>query len=73
MDDLLNADEVFFTGTASEVTPIRSVEDNLISDGKVGALTLKLRDYYMNIVLGKNEEYSHWLSILNQDIPVNNF
>ena len=73
LEDLLCADEIFFTGTASEVTPIRSVEDNLIGDGIVGPITLKLKNDYMDIVLGKNERYSDWLSILNQDIPVNNF
>ena len=72
LENLLSADEVFFTGTASEVTPVRSIEDNLILDGGVGELTLKLRDYYMNIVLGNNDKYSDWLSILNHNIPANN-
>ena len=72
LEDLLSADEVFFTGTASEVTPVRSIDDNLISNGKVGLISLKLRDYYMDIVLGNNEKYSDWLSILNHDVPVNN-
>ena len=71
LDDLLSADEVFFTGTASEVTPIRSIDGNLISDGNVGELTLKLKDYYMNIVLGNNDQYSNWLSLLNHNSPVN--
>ena len=39
LENLLSADEVFFTGTASEVTPVRSIEDNLILDGGVGELT----------------------------------
>ena len=72
LEDLQNADEIFFTGTASEITPIRSIDDNLISDGNVGRITLKLRDYYMDIVLGNNEKYTDWLSILNHDVPVNN-
>tara|TARA_Y100001970_G_C14249091_1_gene870447 strand:+ start:3584 stop:4528 length:945 start_codon:yes stop_codon:yes gene_type:complete len=72
LENLLSADEVFFTGTASEVTPVRSIEDNLILDGGVGELTLKLRDYYMDIVLGNNDKYSDWLSILNHNIPANN-
>ena len=72
LEDLLSADEVFFTGTASEVTPVRSIDDDLISNGKVGLISLKLRDYYMDIVLGNNEKYSDWLSILNHDVPVNN-
>ena len=72
LEDLLCADEVFFTGTASEVTPIRSIEDKLISNGEVGEITLKLREYYMNIVTGNNDKYSSWLSVLNHNIPVKN-
>ena len=64
LEDILSADEVFFTGTASEVTPIRSIEDNLISNGTPGDITLLLRKSYMDIVLGKNNSYSNWLSIL---------
>ena len=67
LDDILAADEVFFTGTASEVTPVRSVDDKLIFNGKPGNITLQLREYYMNIVLGKNESYKNWLSPLNYD------
>ena len=65
LEDILGADEVFFTGTASEVTPIRSIEDNLISNGTPGDITLLLRKSYMDIVFGKNDSYSNWLSILN--------
>ncbi len=72
LEDLHNADEVFFTGTASEITPIRTIDDNLISDGSVGRITLKLRDYYMDIVQGNNNQYSTWLSMLNDDVTVKN-
>ena len=65
LEDLLCADELFFTGTASEVTPIRSLEDNIISNGQPGEITLKLREYYMDIVKGKNEKYIKWLSLLD--------
>ena len=62
LEDLLCADEIFFTGTASEVTPVRSVEDNVISNGNPGDITLKLRKCYMDIVNGKNNKYRKWLS-----------
>ena len=63
LDDLLCADEIFFTGTASEVTPIRSIDDNLVSSsGEPGELTLKLREYYMDIVNAKNKKFLSWLS-----------
>ena len=72
LEDLLSADEVFFTGTASEVTPIRSIDDKLVGNGKVGPLTVKLKDFYMNIVLGNNNKYSDWLSLLNHNVRVDN-
>ena len=64
LDDLLNADEIFFTGTASEVTPVRSIDDTLIGNGEVGAITSKLKSQYMDVVLGKDGDYSNWLSLI---------
>jgi len=70
LENLLVADEVFFTGTASEVTPIRSIEDNLISDGEPGEITLNLRESYMDIVYGRNSKYISWLSSANDKTTV---
>ena len=64
LDDLYNSDEAFFCGTASEVTPICSVDDNMIGNGKPGKLTIKLQDIYMNIVKGNNKSYSDWLTMI---------
>ena len=61
-EDLLGADELFFTGTATEVVGVVSVDNNDIGDGKPGDITNKIRKEYMNIVLGKNEDYVHWLT-----------
>ena len=61
---LINADEVFFSGTASEVTPVCSVDENVIGSGTPGEITMTLQDIYMNIVRGKNSSYSHWLTII---------
>ena len=60
--DLIASDELFFTGTATEVVGVVSVDDNDISDGKPGDITKKIRSEYMNIVLGKNQDYIHWLT-----------
>ena len=59
---LLNADEAFFTGTASEITPISSVDDSSIGNGKPGEITLKLKNLYLDIIHGKMSQYTHWLS-----------
>ena len=70
LEDLVNADEVFFTGTASEVTPIRSIDDQLISNGEPGPITLKLRNYYMDIVFGKNRSFNKWLTPINSESKI---
>lgn len=64
MEQLLDADEVFFSGTASEVTPVCSVDDNPIGNGQPGEITMKLQYIYMDIVRGKNSSYKHWLTMI---------
>jgi branched-chain amino acid aminotransferase len=60
--DLYLADEVFMTGTAAEVTPIRSVDDQEI--GPPGEVTLALQKAYLDTVRGGSERWSHWLEYL---------
>ena len=62
VDDILVADEVFFCGTASEVTPVVEINNQKIGSGLAGDITLKLREYYLDIVYGRNRKYSHWLT-----------
>src|SRR5512133_3642174 len=57
--DLYLADEVFMTGTAAEVTPLREVDDQLI--GPPGPVTLAIQKAYLDTVRGKSERWSHWL------------
>jgi branched-chain amino acid aminotransferase len=56
--DLYLADEAFMTGTAAEVTPLRSVDDSEIG---VGPITLEIQRTYLDVVRGRNERYPHWL------------
>ena len=65
-DDLFNADEIFYCGSASEVTPIRAIDDHLVSDGKAGDLTLRLQKLYYEIVRGEHEKYFNWLTFVNK-------
>ena len=60
-DDLYIADEVFFTGTAAEVTPIREVDGRTVGAGKRGPLTEKLQAMFFDVVNGRSEKYRHWL------------
>ena len=61
-EDLKNADEAFFTGTAVEITPITKFDQSSINNGKRGPITKILQDSFMNIVSGQNLKYSNWLT-----------
>jgi len=56
------ADEVFFTGTAAEVQPIRSVDRILIGDGKPGEITKKISDEFFGIANGLKPDRFGWLT-----------
>jgi branched-chain amino acid aminotransferase len=64
--DLYLADEAFMTGTAAEVTPIRSVDDAEIG---VGPVTLELQKAYLDAVRGGNERWSGWLEHVPMRTP----
>lgn len=61
-DELYIADEVFFTGTAAEVTPIREVDNRTIGAGERGSITGEIQARYFDIVQGRNPKYEHWLT-----------
>lgn len=56
------ADEIFLTGTASEVTPVRSVDRINVGAGKTGEITKRLQRLYMDTVQGKIEDTHGWLT-----------
>ena len=64
-DEVYVADEVFFTGTAAEVTPIREVDNRQIGDGKRGPITERLQALYFDIVQGRVAEKASWLTYTN--------
>jgi len=59
---LYTADEVFVCGTASEVTPIRSVDRLPVGDGKVGPITRQLQQTFLDIVNGRARDVHGWLT-----------
>jgi len=61
-DDLYIADELFFTGTAAEVTPIREVDGRTVGAGKRGPVTAKLQKAFFDLVKGKNKRHAKWLA-----------
>jgi branched-chain amino acid aminotransferase len=59
--ELYLADEVFMTGTAAEVTPVRAIDDVELG---VGPITLELQKAYLDTVNGRTDRWSHWLDIV---------
>ena len=58
--ELYTADELFFSGTAAEVTPIRSVDDKTIGSGTKGPVTDDIQSAFFDLVETRPEQYAHW-------------
>jgi branched-chain amino acid aminotransferase len=63
-DELWCADEVFLTGTAAEITPVREIDLRKIGEGKPGPITQKLQKDYHGVVRGEMPERKNWLTPL---------
>jgi branched-chain amino acid aminotransferase len=63
-DELLDADEAFYSGTAVEITPITSVDGTTIGSGIIGPVTEILQNKYSEIVCGQDTSYSDWLTAI---------
>ncbi len=60
------ADEVFFTGTAAEITPIRSIDRIPIGSGRRGPITAQLQKEFFSITSGEKEAPGNWLAFCNK-------
>lgn len=63
-DEVYVADEAFFTGTAAEVTPIRSLDGRVIGNGGRGPITERLQALYFDVVHGRSEAHKKWLTLV---------
>jgi len=63
-DFLYIADEVFLTGTAAEVTPVREIDNRQVGDGRPGAVTKRLQKAFFDVVRGIDERHRAWLDIV---------
>jgi branched-chain amino acid aminotransferase len=61
-DQLYLAEEVFLTGTAAEITPVREIDDRRIGSGKPGPITTRLQSNFFDAARGRLPQYSHWLT-----------
>lgn len=62
LEDLRSADELFFTGTAVEVSPIRDLDGQPVGDGRPGPVTTRIQQAFFDVVHGRDARYRHWLS-----------
>ena len=60
---LFTVEEVFFTGTAAEITPIRSVDRIQVGEGRPGPITKELQKAFFDVVREGNDKYS-WLNFI---------
>lgn len=63
-DEVYISDEVFFTGTAAEVTPVREVDGRMIGSGHRGPVTEQLQSMYFDQVQGRREQHPEWLTLI---------
>lgn len=61
-DDAYLADEVFMTGTAAEVTPVREIDDRQVGAGRPGPVTQELQAWYARVTRGEDSAYLDWLT-----------
>jgi len=61
-DEVYTADEAFFTGTAAEVTPIKSLDDREIGAGVAGSITKEIQQRYFDVVNGRDSKRTDWLT-----------
>lgn len=65
-DFLYVAEELFMTGTAAEVTPVREVDDRPIGTGRLGPVTKELQKAYFDTVKGEIDDHPEWLTIVEE-------
>ncbi len=63
-DELYTADEIFLTGTAAEITPVREVDHRQVGPGKPGPVTQKVQKEFFDLVKGRSKKHSEWLAYL---------
>ena len=59
--ELYLADEVFVSGTAAELTPLREIDDHAIGDGRPGEITRAVQAAFEDALHGRSERYREWL------------
>ena len=66
--ELYMADEVFLTGTAAELVPVREIDDHSVGTGKPGEITRVLQPAFQDALYGRNERYLEWLDFVSPTV-----
>jgi branched-chain amino acid aminotransferase len=61
LNELLTADEVFFTGTYAEIAPVSEVSHYVVGNGKPGPITRKIMDVFNRVIAGREPKYAKWM------------
>ncbi len=61
-DSMYIADELFMTGTAAEVTPVREVDNRRVGKGEPGPVTKRIQEVFFRAVRGEEQKYREWLT-----------
>jgi branched-chain amino acid aminotransferase len=67
--ELYIADEVFMTGTAAELTPIREIDDRPVGSGEPGEITRVIQGEFEDALHGRSERYAEWLDVVPARAP----
>jgi branched-chain amino acid aminotransferase len=67
--ELYTADEVFMTGTAAELTPIREIDDHPVGEGTLGEITRVVQREFEDALHGRSDRYSEWLDVVPMPAP----
>ncbi len=67
--ELYLADEIYLTGTAAELTPLREVDDHPVGTGEPGPVTRAVQQAFEDALHGRAERYAHWLDLVPQPAP----
>jgi branched-chain amino acid aminotransferase len=67
--ELYLADEIFMTGTAAELTPLRELDDQPVGDGRPGPITREVQNVFEDALHGRAERYAHWLDVVPAPAP----
>ena len=67
--ELTLADELFMTGTAAELTPIREIDDHVVGDGVRGPITTQLQKVFLDALHGRDPRYTKWNDVISVETP----